>query len=865
MLKYEFSIDNQEDEDLRCPVCNYYFSNVTKPYLLTCNHNLCIKCIDDMMNKKMHYCPICRKNYTSDDRKNFQVNFAFLNLVIKILKTKVIFCKKCSKIYNWTEHHSICDQQQFKETAEIMDEIKKLAEDCNMIMKYLDKHKNILQKSKRSIHETTNEIIKVVNLKFYENFNNKIDSFFENIPDLQYESYSREIFKFLDLCKGLNITDKGNGTPRSNEFIDDTNINIKKATSDIDINKNLINNKYSSNYIQSISRSSYSKKTKSFLKTRNSFMNNNTASFKNKVITDEEEECSKNSNSIVNSNFDSNKNSDVIDPEDLNEVNELRDNPRNKSNAGNVNAINAINVFSSPFNNNMNNNSNVVNFNYNFNLSDFLDDNKISSDKRESSDNSGAHKTLTNQGKSKQKIIVRNNKVEVINKKDEDKTAQNDKNESININVNTGGLYIKVNKQMKSNVVDDEEFEETNRRSKITLQTTRPRINSNQVPSSAKKLNQSAISPTNHGSITLTHHDLINHIITNFNKTKEIASKILNYTQQVEFTSETIKSQISSNFSHLSDTINSNLASLYDNITTNFTMNHKRHLVNFIEFTKKIWLFDVRKMKCEIREFVDLKFRLKANMSVEFDDNDLIFLTGGKISNSGLFSGEDTFSNLFLILRWTSRQVELQSQMPRTRANHSSVFFNSKLYVIGGITNDSQNGKLKECECYNIIDKRWELMPSMNLARCNASLCIYNNKYLYAFGGWSNENHLQTIEFLDVHNITNGWSLIKPEDPGLCWSGISFSASTVFSQNKILICGGMSSFNNKFNSSTFIFDPLKKTIFRSKDLLRPAMFNTHGTIYENNLIIIDYKNESNKCFGVHIYNTETHSWKFNQN
>lgn len=73
-------------------------------------------------------------------------------------------------------------------------------------------------------------------------------------------------------------------------------------------------------------------------------------------------------------------------------------------------------------------------------------------------------------------------------------------------------------------------------------------------------------------------------------------------------------------------------------------------------------------MKCEIREFVDLKFRLKANMSVEFDDSDLIFLTDGKISNSGLFSGDNTYSNLFLILGWTSRKVELHY---RKRANHS--------------------------------------------------------------------------------------------------------------------------------------------------------------------------------------------------
>lgn len=60
-MKQDYDFEKQEDEDLRCPICNYYFSMITKPYLLPCNHNLCITCIDGLIKKKcyiVHYVEI---------------------------------------------------------------------------------------------------------------------------------------------------------------------------------------------------------------------------------------------------------------------------------------------------------------------------------------------------------------------------------------------------------------------------------------------------------------------------------------------------------------------------------------------------------------------------------------------------------------------------------------------------------------------------------------------------------------------------------------------------------------------------------------------------------------------------------------
>ena len=113
---HSFTEENQEDEELRCSGCSYFFSSLTKPYLLPCNHNLCLLCIENLMKLNKTFCPICKTPFNKKEKSNFQVNYAFLNLVSKILKTKIILCQKCNKIYFWNEHFDKCDQKYFTDT-----------------------------------------------------------------------------------------------------------------------------------------------------------------------------------------------------------------------------------------------------------------------------------------------------------------------------------------------------------------------------------------------------------------------------------------------------------------------------------------------------------------------------------------------------------------------------------------------------------------------------------------------------------------------------------------------------------------------------------------------------------------------------
>ena len=149
------SLEKQDDGDIRCPNCFWYFSSNTKPYILPCFHNLCDKCINNLIQKNNPKCPICSKIFTSEKTNPFQVNFAFLNLVSKILSNKVIFCKKCFKIFYWVEHYNMCDQENFVEVDYIFNGIKKYCEQGIQIIKIFDRNKdknyNVLNKYKNEI------------------------------------------------------------------------------------------------------------------------------------------------------------------------------------------------------------------------------------------------------------------------------------------------------------------------------------------------------------------------------------------------------------------------------------------------------------------------------------------------------------------------------------------------------------------------------------------------------------------------------------------------------------------------------------------------------------------------------------------
>ena len=262
-MKQDYDFEKQEDEDLRCPICNYYFSEVTQPYLLPCNHNLCKECIELITKKNMFDCPLCRKPFNKDGKNNFKVNTSLLNLIVKILKTKVIYCTKCNKIFHWTEHYSVCPESGFKETDEILGEIKQLVNSCIQLIKKID----YIEKLKENkTNELLNKILSnqiEIEKKFTLQSQKTIDDFYKSIPELNLKDTNdfNLILNFVNSCEplasvlniNLNVGESGNiygnsGGPGNNIYkisTEEGNELIRKCVEGN--NKNILNSSMISN------------------------------------------------------------------------------------------------------------------------------------------------------------------------------------------------------------------------------------------------------------------------------------------------------------------------------------------------------------------------------------------------------------------------------------------------------------------------------------------------------------------------------------------------------------------------------------------------------------------------------------------
>ena len=206
------STEKQDDGDIRCPKCSWYFSSITKPYILPCFHNLCDKCINNLINQKSPKCPLCSKIFTSTETNTFQVNFSFLNIVIKILANKIIFCKRCYKIYYWIEHSTTCNQENFIEADEILNDIRYYCKQGIQIIKSFGRNKdnnsNILIKFK---NEILNLLVKLVHELRKKNINETkkvIEQIFSNYGkeknEFNYKAIKNNIINFLLLCMDFN-------------------------------------------------------------------------------------------------------------------------------------------------------------------------------------------------------------------------------------------------------------------------------------------------------------------------------------------------------------------------------------------------------------------------------------------------------------------------------------------------------------------------------------------------------------------------------------------------------------------------------------------------------------------------------------
>jgi hypothetical protein len=347
----------------------------------------------------------------------------------------------------------------------------------------------------------------------------------------------------------------------------------------------------------------------------------------------------------------------------------------------------------------------------------------------------------------------------------------------------------------------------------------------------------------------------MNKIIKNFNKIKDITNKVQNYGELINYLSNNINKDVKNNMILLKNVIINNYQSLLSEISYNSNRIQKNYLLTHINETYNILIYDPFNRKYRIKNYNQIFRNNKINInafnnstSIVYDDNDLIFISGG-----------DFIYDLFVIISWSTGKIIHNGKMTTQKAYHKTIFFNEKLYLIGGA---SPNKKVSpECFFFDLKEKNWHNLPNLNISRKNASICFYNSSILYAFRGEDDNNVLDTIEYIDV-NDKKGWNLIKPIDNGYVWYPAKNSMVLTIDKDKIIICGGEDNEDNLYKDC-FLFEPNTNCIYKGLDLATSAAFIAEGCIYQDEIFAIDYKNKTqNQKAIIHSSNAKTNIWKF---
>ena len=921
MLTNSFtSEEHKEDEDLKCPKCFSFFSSITKPYILPCNHNICLNCIDSLISENNNKCPICNYKFNKQERNSFKVNFGFLNIVIKILQTKIIFCTKCNKIFYWKEHFQSCEQKYFENCDNIFEDIKMNYEEGGKILKLIKSDIKLLNKCKIQIFNLIKNIVNEIHKKCKDNIDNKIKNELLNTNiNINFNKSKIEIIDFLKLCLNypeyFNIKEimqiLRNMEKKELKFKKYGNYLKKSSFSPPLYHKFILPNKRP-NDIGKENKKSETIENSSSIKIKNiNFLKYNTFNQNFKSLNQEHSTIhysKRNQKDIISEEENDNEESDEYtinnncqDDEGINESDRIKVKTYHNNNISQFKKMND-NIHQS-----ITRNKKRLRQNYLFKSEKQTHKkSKLKMLEKEKKNKYNINSLLNGEinigeEQTKNKIIVGLKDVKVISLK-----STTIHNSSLEKKGKKSSILLKTNYKIPEKKLKIEKMnylikDSTNGINKIynikdnnenskTIQIETPSLSLLRSTDYSKrdfrmqfpqpnmniyknKLNNSL--GYNFVSNTINVDQSINEnlsirkignyskninnnalkIIKNFNKIKDITNKLKRYFELINFLINDINKNVENNMNIMKNIIINNYNLLLNEISYNISHSQKNYLLTYINNTYNILIYDPFNRKYTIKNMGQIFKKNRINIqkfnystSIVYDDNDFIFISGG-INNY----------NLFIILTWSTGRIFHIEYMQTKKAFHKTIFFNDKLYLIGGMAPDKKVSS--ECFLFSLRDKKWHLMPNLNSPRKNSSLCFYNNSILYVFRGEDDHNILDTIEYIDI-NKNKSWNIFKPIDYGYIWHPAKNSLVLTVDRDKIIICGGENKEGLLFKDC-FLFEPSTQCVYRGLDLVTPSAFNSEGCFYQNELFGIDYKNKTqNNNRIIHLCNSKNNCWKF---
>ena len=174
------------------------------------------------------------------------------------------------------------------------------------------------------------------------------------------------------------------------------------------------------------------------------------------------------------------------------------------------------------------------------------------------------------------------------------------------------------------------------------------------------------------------------------------------------------------------------------------------------------------------------------------------------------------------------------------------------IYSIGMIA-EGEAGK--QCERYDIKRDKWTQIPSLNTSKYLVGGCLFNDIYIYIFGGRTQEGNTKEVEYLNTQLLhTSGWEQVLIDDKSM-WAPRRQSACVQIDQHSILVFGS----NYPLSKNSFLFTPFDAMFKKVADLQDTAKFNTdhsNGCLKRmGKVYAIDRANK------LHIYSILADQWQ----
>ena len=165
-----------------------------------------------------------------------------------------------------------------------------------------------------------------------------------------------------------------------------------------------------------------------------------------------------------------------------------------------------------------------------------------------------------------------------------------------------------------------------------------------------------------------------------------------------------------------------------------------------------------------------------------------VFVAGGKIKTFHLLSSCEVYSTESC--EWTEI-----ANMNTKRNSFPLVYFHDKVWAIGGYSNQNV---LDTIETYDIGENRWTTIENKLLQNRYGHSAVVHNKNLYVIGGFTKGNLL--ISSVEVYSSdTNQFTFVTPMNQARGFFGCSIL------NNKIYIIGGFLN-KNKYSDSVEMYD-----------------------------------------------------------